>query len=155
PARAGRSGFTCRTAMSGTSTSCGGWPNDRRTSSSSSGRWPAATERGAARTWDDRCMGETVAVLGAGKMGEALLSGMVRSGRPGSSLLFTERHPDRAAEIAERLGIESVDTVAAAERADTLLVAVKPQEIGALLDDLAPAVTPRNLVISIAAGIPT
>ena len=100
-------------------------------------------------------MGETVAVLGAGKMGEALLSAMVRSGRPASSLLFTERHPDRAAEITERLGIEAVSTAVAAERADTLLVAVKPQEIGALLDDLAPVVTPRNLVISIAAGIPT
>lgn len=100
-------------------------------------------------------MGETVAVLGAGKMGEALLSGMLRAGRAASNLLFTERHEDRARELTDRFGIEAVSSVAAAERADTLLVAVKPQEIGALLDDLADAVTPRNLVISIAAGIPT
>jgi pyrroline-5-carboxylate reductase len=98
---------------------------------------------------------ETVAVLGAGKMGEALLSGMLRAGRPASNLLFTERHEDRAQELTEKFGIEAVTSVQAAERADTLLVAVKPQEIVALLDDLAPAVTPRNLVISIAAGIPT
>jgi pyrroline-5-carboxylate reductase len=98
---------------------------------------------------------ETVAVLGAGKMGEALLSGMLRAGRPASSLLFTERHEDRVQELTEKFGIEAVTSVQAAERADTLLVAVKPQEIVALLDDLAPAVTPRNLVISIAAGIPT
>jgi pyrroline-5-carboxylate reductase len=100
-------------------------------------------------------MNETVAVLGAGKMGEALLSGMLRAGRPASSLLFTERHEDRALELTEKFGVEAVSSVAAAERADTLLVAVKPQEIVALLDDLAPAVSPRNLVISIAAGIPT
>jgi pyrroline-5-carboxylate reductase len=98
---------------------------------------------------------ETVAVLGAGKMGEALLSGMLRAGRPASNLLFTERHEDRAQELTAKFGIEAVTSVEAAERADTLLVAVKPQEIVALLDDLAGAVTPRNLVISIAAGIPT
>jgi pyrroline-5-carboxylate reductase len=100
-------------------------------------------------------MSETVAVLGAGKMGEALLSGLLRSGRAPSDLLFTERSKDRAAELSERLGVESVTAAAAASRADTLLVAVKPQEIGALLDQLAGAATPANLVITIAAGIPT
>jgi pyrroline-5-carboxylate reductase len=100
-------------------------------------------------------MGETVAVLGAGKMGEALLSGMVRAGRPASSLLFTERHPDRVEELSARYGVEAVTSAQAAARADTLLVAVKPQEIHALLDDLADAVTSRNLVITIAAGVPT
>jgi pyrroline-5-carboxylate reductase len=97
---------------------------------------------------------ETVAVLGAGKMGEALLSGLLRSGRPPSDLLFTERHDDRAKELSEKFGIDSVTATEAASRADTLLVAVKPQEIEQLLDDLAGAVTPANLVISIAAGIP-
>jgi len=88
-------------------------------------------------------------------MGEALLSGLLRSGRPASSLLFTERHEDRARDLSDRLGVESVTAVDAARRADTLLVAVKPQEIGVLLDELSSVVTARNLVISIAAGIPT
>jgi pyrroline-5-carboxylate reductase len=96
-----------------------------------------------------------VAVLGAGKMGEALLSGLLRAGRSPSDLLFTERHDDRAKELSERLGVEAVSAVEAATRADTLLIAVKPQEIGALLDDIARSVTPANLVITIAAGIPT
>jgi pyrroline-5-carboxylate reductase len=100
-------------------------------------------------------MAETVAVLGAGKMGEALLSGMLRAGRPASSLLFTERHPDRVEDLSARYGVEPVTSAQAAARADTLLVAVKPQEIHALLDDLADAVTDRNLVITIAAGVPT
>jgi pyrroline-5-carboxylate reductase len=98
---------------------------------------------------------ETVAVLGAGKMGEALLSGLLRAGRSPSDLLFTERHTDRAKDLSDRLGVEAVSAVEAATRADTLLIAVKPQEIGALLDDIARSVTPSNLVITIAAGIPT
>jgi pyrroline-5-carboxylate reductase len=98
---------------------------------------------------------ETVAVLGAGKMGEALLSGLLRSGRSPSDLLFTERHEDRAKELSGRLGVDAVAAAEAASRADTLLVAVKPQEIGALLDEIASSVTPANLVITIAAGIPT
>jgi pyrroline-5-carboxylate reductase len=104
---------------------------------------------------DDGPMGETVAVLGAGKMGEALLSGMLRAGRAPGELLFTERHEDRARSLAESYGVEAVSSAEAAKRADTLLVAVKPQEMTALLDDLADVVTPDTLVITIAAGIPT
>ncbi|MBV9484617.1 MAG: pyrroline-5-carboxylate reductase [Frankiaceae bacterium] len=100
-------------------------------------------------------MSEIVAVLGAGKMGEALLSGLLRAGRASSDLLFTERHEDRATDLSDRLGIESVSAQDAVARADTLLVAVKPQEIGALLDDISPVVSPQNLVISIVAGVPT
>jgi pyrroline-5-carboxylate reductase len=98
-------------------------------------------------------MGETVAVLGAGKMGEALMSGLLRSGRPASELLFTERHEDRAKALTEKYGIEAVSAAEAAKRADTIVVAVKPQEIGAVLDDLAAAASPDKLVVSIAAGI--
>jgi pyrroline-5-carboxylate reductase len=100
-------------------------------------------------------MSERVAVLGAGKMGEALLSGLLRAGRAPEDLVFTERHDERTKLLEERYGVRGVSTAAAAEQADTLLVAVKPQEMGALLDDLAPAATASNLVITIAAGIPT
>jgi pyrroline-5-carboxylate reductase len=100
-------------------------------------------------------MAERVAILGAGKMGEALMSGLLRAGRSPDDLVFTERHPDRAKLLEERYGVTGVDAAAAADRADTLLVAVKPQEIEALLDELAPAASTRHLVISIAAGIPT
>jgi pyrroline-5-carboxylate reductase len=100
-------------------------------------------------------MAERVAILGAGKMGEALLSGLLRAGRSSADLLFTERHPERAKMLEERYGVTGVSTAEAAETADTLLVAVKPQEIGTLLDELGPVVTTRNLVITIAAGIPT
>jgi pyrroline-5-carboxylate reductase len=98
---------------------------------------------------------ETVAVLGTGKMGEALLSGVLRAGRPPADLLFCERHDERAKELTDRYGVEAVPVSDAAKRADTLLVAVKPQEIDALLGELSGSVTASNLVISIAAGVPT
>ena len=89
-------------------------------------------------------MAERVAILGAGKMGEALLSGLLRSGRPAADLLFTERHPERSKLLEERYGVTGVSSVTAAETADTLLVAVKPQEMGALLDEPTPAKQPLN-----------
>jgi pyrroline-5-carboxylate reductase len=100
-------------------------------------------------------MSEKVAILGAGKMGEALMSGLLRAGRQPTDLLFTERHPERTKMLEERYGVRGVGSASAAEEADTLLVAVKPQEMGALLDELSPVVSTRNLVITIAAGIPT
>ncbi len=100
-------------------------------------------------------MSDKIAILGAGKMGEALMSGLLRAGRQPADLLFTERHAERSKLLEERYGVRGVTTVQAAEEAGTLLVAVKPQEMAALLDELAPVVTARNLVITIAAGIPT
>src|SRR5438874_9856129 len=88
-------------------------------------------------------------------MGEALMSGLLRAGRAPADIVFTERHDDRAKMLEERYGVTAVSSADAAETADTLLVAVKPQEMSLLLDELAPAVSSRNLVITIAAGIPT
>ena len=68
-------------------------------------------------------MAERVAILGAGKMGEALLSGLLRAGRSAGDLLFIERHPDRSKMLEERYGVTGVSATEAAETADTLLVA--------------------------------
>ncbi|NKQ58409.1 pyrroline-5-carboxylate reductase [Amycolatopsis sp. K13G38] len=97
----------------------------------------------------------TIAVLGAGKIGEALLSGLLHGGRSASDLLFTERHPERAAELTERYGIVGVEVAEAAKRADVLVVAVKPQDIEPVLDELAPLVGTDSLVVSLCAGLPT
>ncbi len=97
----------------------------------------------------------TIAVLGAGKIGEALLSGLIAAGRDAGDLLFTERHSERAAELTERYGITRVEVPEAAERAEVLVVAVKPQDIEPLLDELAPLVGRDSLVVSLCAGLPT
>ncbi|MGW2819342.1 pyrroline-5-carboxylate reductase [Streptomyces sp. NPDC001415] len=100
-------------------------------------------------------MTQTVAVLGTGKIGEALLSGMIRAGWHPASLLITARRPERAAELNARYGVDAVTNAEAAKRADTLILAVKPQDMGRLLDELAPHVASDRLVVSAAAGIPT
>ncbi|MFE9744681.1 pyrroline-5-carboxylate reductase [Saccharothrix saharensis] len=97
----------------------------------------------------------TIAVLGAGKIGEALLSGLLQGGRTADELLFTEKHPDRAAALTERYGVEGLDVPGAAQRADVLVVAVKPQDIEPLLDELSPVLKPGTLVVSLCAGLPT
>jgi len=96
-----------------------------------------------------------LAIIGGGKIGEALLSGLIRrSGREG--LVVCERSPERAAQLQERHGIPAVDLAEGAARARTLLIAVKPQDIGTLLAVLAEHVDPgRHLVVSVAAGVPT
>jgi pyrroline-5-carboxylate reductase len=96
-----------------------------------------------------------VAVLGTGKIGEALLSGMIRAGWAPADLLVTARRPERAEELRTRYGVSCVSNAEAAKTADTLILAVKPQDMAALLDELAPHLPPDRLVISAAAGIPT
>ncbi|RZQ64308.1 pyrroline-5-carboxylate reductase [Amycolatopsis suaedae] len=96
-----------------------------------------------------------IAVLGAGKIGEALLSGLLHGGRKPGDLLFTERHPERAAELTARYGVAGVDVPDAARRADVLVVAVKPQDIDPVLAELAPLLRPETLVVSLCAGLPT
>ena len=100
-------------------------------------------------------MTQKVAVLGTGKIGEALLSGMIRGGWWPGNLMVTARRSERAEELQARYGVEAVSNVEAAKRADTLILTVKPQDMGTLLDELAPHVPADRLVISGAAGIPT
>lgn len=105
--------------------------------------------------------GRGVAVLGAGKMGEALLAGLLKAGQPADALCFTERYDARAAEVAERLGLRRRAVAEAAALAEVLFVAVKPQDIEPLLVDLAGAMAgsgsadPPRVVVSLCAGLPT
>ncbi len=96
----------------------------------------------------------TIAVLGAGKIGEALLAGLLRSGRAPSDLLFSERHPERSAELTARHGVRAASPAEAAREADVLVVAVKPQDIDTVLAEIAD-LRVGTLVVSLCAGLPT
>ncbi|RBQ21692.1 pyrroline-5-carboxylate reductase [Spongiactinospora rosea] len=96
-----------------------------------------------------------IAILGAGKMGEALLSGLVRAGVPAGELLATVRRPERGEALVRQYGVRVASNAEAAKRADTLILAVKPQDMATLLDEIAPYVPAGRLVISAAAGITT
>jgi pyrroline-5-carboxylate reductase len=96
-----------------------------------------------------------IAILGAGKMGEALISGLLRAGQNPSGVQAAVRRADRGSELRERYGIEVLSAAEAAKTADTLVITVKPQDMPALLAEIAPQVPAGRLVISVAAGIPT
>ncbi|RDI29968.1 pyrroline-5-carboxylate reductase [Lentzea flaviverrucosa] len=96
-----------------------------------------------------------IAVLGAGKIGEALLSGLLQGGRAASDLMFTEKHESRARALTEQYGFEAVTVSGAAAQADVLVVAVKPQDIEPLLVELAPVLRAGTLIVSLCAGLPT
>ena len=96
-----------------------------------------------------------IAILGAGKMGEALISGLLRAGRSPSGVQAAVRRADRADELRERYGIGVVAAAEAAKTAGTLVITVKPQDMPGLLAEIAPDVPASALVISLVAGIPT
>jgi len=96
-----------------------------------------------------------IAILGTGKMGEALLSGLLRAGQPCAGVIAAVRRQDRAVELRTRYGVEVLDAASAAKLADTLVLAAKPQDMARLLDEIAPVVPAGRLVISVAAGITT
>jgi pyrroline-5-carboxylate reductase len=96
-----------------------------------------------------------IAILGTGKMGEALLSGLLRAGVKPGEIMATARREERAVSLRERHGVRVTSNDEAAKTADTLILAVKPQDMAAMLTEIAPHVPAGTLVISVAAGITT
>jgi pyrroline-5-carboxylate reductase len=96
-----------------------------------------------------------LAVLGAGKLGEALLSGMLRAGRRAEDVLVTTRRDERAKELIERYGVRAASNAEAAAEAEVLLLTVKPQDVDPLTAELVGRLGPDRLLVSFAAGIPT
>ncbi|WP_310961428.1 pyrroline-5-carboxylate reductase [Nocardioides terrisoli] len=97
----------------------------------------------------------TIAIVGVGVMGEALLSGLLRAGTPGPDLLVCEKRAERASELTERYGVSVVPGTDQVARAETVLLVVKPQDMADVLTDLAPHLHAGQLVVSLAAGITT
>jgi pyrroline-5-carboxylate reductase len=95
-----------------------------------------------------------VAVIGGGKMGEALLAGLVER-RGAGNVVVCERYEARAAELTARYGVPVLDPAEAAARCRVLVLAVKPQDVDALVGALADSVDDGHLLVSVAAGVPT
>ena len=97
----------------------------------------------------------STAIIGAGVMGETLLSGLVRAGRRVDQLMVGEKRAERATELEERYGVAVVSNREAAAKADTVALVVKPQDMGGVLEEIAPELRAGQLVVSLAAGITT
>ncbi len=100
-------------------------------------------------------LGKKIAFLGTGNMAEAFVKGLLRAGTASAGeILCAEPRPERRDEIAQRYGVTAVaSNLDATEQADIVVLSVKPQTMEHLLDEIAPAVDHRKLVISIAAGV--
>ncbi|WP_242344514.1 pyrroline-5-carboxylate reductase [Anaeromyxobacter terrae] len=100
-------------------------------------------------------LGKKIAFLGTGNMAEAFVKGLLRAGTAtAAEILCAEPRPERRDEVAQRYGVTAVSSnLEAAEQADIIVLSVKPQTMESLLDEIAPAVDHRKLVISIAAGV--
>jgi pyrroline-5-carboxylate reductase len=97
-----------------------------------------------------------LAIVGGGKIGEALLSGLLRQAdyQP-QSIVVVEKHPGRGKELSDTHGVRVVGLAEAAAFAGTLLIAVKPQDIEEVLLELRDHAGAQHLIVSVAAGIPT
>lgn len=100
-------------------------------------------------------MKPTVAILGAGALGEILAGGLLRAGWAPEELSLAARREERCAELEERLGVEChLDPVAAAAGKRVVVVAVKPKDVPTLLTQVDEALQSNQLVVSLAAGVP-
>ena len=88
-------------------------------------------------------------------MGEALLSGLVRSGINPDEIVIADRRPERILEITKKYGVSSSSSAEAVKRAETIVLVVKPQDMEGLLQEVAPHMKSSALVVSLAAGITT
>ena len=103
----------------------------------------------------------SVAILGAGSMGGAILSGLLASGTPiEGGITVTNRSREKAAALAELNGVTSIaladdadGNLRAVRDADIVLVGVKPAMVPDLLAEIAPALRPDAVVVSLAAGV--
>ena len=101
----------------------------------------------------DRAIG----IAGVGKMGQALVRGLL-VGRvaPSSRILVSDAIPERAREVSLRHGVVAVASVTElAERADVLVLAAKPKDMPALVRSVGGHVRRDGLVITLAAGVRT
>ena len=97
------------------------------------------------------------AILGTGNMGEAIICGILKSRLfPPHDILATDTREDRLDFIKDKYGIEvSTNNIASSRCSDLVVLAVKPQVIRDVLELIRSAITPKQLVLSIAAGVST
>jgi pyrroline-5-carboxylate reductase len=98
-----------------------------------------------------------VAVLGLGNMGSAIAAAVLDGGRVAATdVTGADPDVDRAAAVAEELGIETTtDNAEAVAGAEVVLLAVKPQHVATVVAEIADSLAPDTVVVSVAAGVRT
>lgn len=102
-------------------------------------------------------MSERISIIGGGKIGEALLAGLVTAGHQPKNLVVAEPNEARARELAEEYGVLVTDVPTAVEGAQYVFVAVKPDIVDSVLRQLARVDDngdTERVTVSLAAGVP-
>jgi pyrroline-5-carboxylate reductase len=93
-----------------------------------------------------------VAVIGAGVMGEALISALITYGVKPTNITISEKREERAAELFTRYKVANADLAKNVAQSDLILLVVKPQDMATVLAEIAPVISKGVLVISFVAG---
>lgn len=101
--------------------------------------------------------GKKVAFLGAGKMGGIILQALLKNGLLSTKSTFaTVAHQDRAKALAAKLKIKvGTKNVDAVRDADIIVIALKPQVVEEVIREISGLITPKQLIVSVAASVPT
>lgn len=100
--------------------------------------------------------GLKVGLIGGGAMGEALATGLVKSGViPQEALAVSDISNERLRRLEETLGVRTLqENMTLASEADIVILAVKPDIVAPVMEEIGPILRPEQTLISIAAGIP-
>lgn len=99
-----------------------------------------------------------IAVIGGGRIGEALIAGLLESGHAVRDLVVSEKSAVRAAELASTFGVLTASIKEASENADVIVLAVKPNDMDSAVTEIAKIDLDgdrEQLVVSMAAGVPS
>src|SRR6516162_11406865 len=98
-----------------------------------------------------------IAVLGTGKLGEALISGMIDAGIVSKKqFIATAAHKERLDLVQSKLNIETtLSNAEAVKKAHLVLLCVKPQTVEEVLRQISNDLSPNHIVISVAASVTT
>jgi pyrroline-5-carboxylate reductase len=102
-------------------------------------------------------MEKKIGFIGAGNIAEALIRGLLETGvATSANILASAPRAERAAELRKRFEIEVTgENQSVAERAEILILSVKPQILPSVLSEIGGVMPLETLIISVAAGIPT
>ena len=93
-----------------------------------------------------------VAVIGAGVMGEALIAALISSGVNPNRITISEKREERAQELIAKYSIKVEELASNVSKADAILLVVKPQDMGSVLEEIKGSINPEAVVITFAAG---
>ncbi|MBX9666455.1 MAG: pyrroline-5-carboxylate reductase [Candidatus Obscuribacterales bacterium] len=101
--------------------------------------------------------GKKVGVIGVGKLGEALIAGLLKQGDlVAADISGSVAHEQSMERVKKKLSINmSLDNRKTAQGKDILLLAVKPQNMHSVLTEIDDILTPDQLVVSVAASVTT